>query len=126
MEVKPTIKDMFSVYRKLVVIFVGAIMLLVFFVMTILPNSQKYVTKLIADMVKKQTEMVLVEYSSRTEALQIEINLLKSQKEISDKNIKALKQKMGVIENEIADNKIPVTNEEMRSRFADLGYKPSN
>lgn len=101
-------------------------MLLVFFVMTILPNSQKYVTKLIADMVKKQTEMVLVEYSSRTEALQIEINLLKSQKEISDKNIKALKQKMGVIENEIADNKIPVTNEEMRSRFADLGYKPSN
>jgi NADH:ubiquinone oxidoreductase subunit 6 (subunit J) len=126
MEVKPTIKDMFSVYRKPVVIFVGAIMLLVFFVMTVLPNSQKYVTKLIADMVKKQTEMVLVEYSSRTEALQIEINLLKSQKEISDKNIKALKQKMGVIENEIADNKIPVTNEEMRSRFADLGYKPSN
>ena len=126
MEVKSTIKDMFSVYRKPVVIFVGAIMLLVFFVMTVLPNSQKYVTKLIADMVKKQTEMVLVEYSSRTEALQIEINLLKSQKEISDKNIKALKQKMGVIENEIADNKIPVTNEEMRSRFADLGYKPSN
>lgn len=80
--------------------------------------------KIIADMVKKQNELIIDNYNTAIADANKRIDQLSLDVKASDKKISSLKNKIGGLENEIAKNKKPEDSAELRNRFCALGIVP--
>lgn len=119
------LKEIWSKYKKVILLGLFIIFLAVSLVFGYSP-SKNYVTKMIGNFIKEQNEIIMNDYISRMEAYEADIKELKKKNTASDKKIKEINNKIGVLENDIDKNKVPVSSDEMRERFHRLGYNPIN
>lgn len=70
--------------------------------------GQDYVTTMIGTLVKQEVTLIMEPYNI--------------QKKENDKKITALSGKVKKLEGKINENKPPVTSDELRDRFRELGY----
>lgn len=80
--------------------------------------------KIVADMVKKQNELIIDNYNMAIADANKKIEQLSLDVKASDRKINSLKNKIGGLENEIAKNKKPEDSIELRNRFCALGIVP--
>jgi len=119
------LKEIWNKYKKVILLGLFVVILAVSLVFGYSP-SKNYVTKMIGNFIKEQNEMIMNDYISRIEAYEADIKELKKKNAASDKKIREINNKIGVLENDIDKNKVPVSSDEMRERFRKLGYNPIN
>lgn len=119
------LKDIWDKYKKIILLGLFIIILAVSLVFGYSP-SKNYVTKMIGNFIKEQNDIIMNDYISKIEIYEAEIKELKKKNVASDKKIREINNKIGVLENDIDKNKVPVSSDEMRERFHKLGYYPIN
>ena len=125
-ENKSLISNLFSLYKiPILAITIGLITVTVIAYAAYQP-SRDYVTKMIAEFVQQQKDMILKDYKDAKKEQDDKIADLQNQIAVSDQKIASLRGKVKNVEKEIADNKAPVGPIELRDRFNKLGITPAN
>ncbi len=119
-------KTILSTYKiPLISIGIGILLVLGIAYAAYQPTND-YVVGLINDFVKQQQELIVKQYQDELSKQREEIEILKAQIANSDKKINAIRKKVGILEDDIANIPIPTSSEEMCNRFNKLGYTPVN
>ncbi len=120
------VTSLFNTYKLPLIAVAVGIVLVIGIAYAAYQPSKDYVVGLINNFVQQQRDLIVKDYQDELKKQQEEIEILKAQIVNSDKKINAIRKKVGMIENDIANTTIPTSSEEMRSRFNKLGYHPVN
>jgi len=120
------IRNLFSLYKfPIIAITIGLIVVTVIAYAAYQP-SRDYVTKMIAEFVQQQKDMIMKDYKDAKKEQDDKIADLQNQIAVSDQKIASLRGKVKNVEKEIENNKPPVGPIELRDRFNKLGITPVN
>lgn len=117
------LKSIWEKYKKYIIAFGVVFLLLILFSFS---GGKDYATKMIDRFIQQQRDLIMKENKERIASMQEEINSLKDKNTAYDKKMKEMTKKIGGLENEIQENKLPETTDEMWNRFRNLGFEPIN
>ena len=86
--------------------------------------GKDYAVEIVGDMVKKQQTQIMADYKNRLEKSETRIAAAEGKIKNYDKKIITLKNKIGGLENDIANNKKPEDSTGLRNRFCKYGIVP--
>lgn len=123
MKLNINLGDLLYTYKKQFIL-VGIVVVLGILGVYLMQPTKDYATKLIEDMVKRQSEQISKENDEKIAIAEAAINSLRDNQRESDKKISLINNKIKGVENEISNNKPPESTEELYNQFRILGFPP--
>ena len=123
-KIKEQSLSILSQYKKPLFIISLGVVSIILLVIAFNSYGKDYVVEIINNFVKEQMEIIDSNYAEQLKTRDNQIQNLQKRLTDSEKTYTDLKKRVGDVEINISNRKVPTTPTELRDRFDKLSYKP--
>ncbi|MCK9439442.1 MAG: hypothetical protein WC188_04505 [Candidatus Caldatribacteriota bacterium] len=118
--------NFFKLYKVPILLIILGIVSIIFVISSFNLYGKDYVTEIIQEFVQKEVKQIQEEYQNQIKLKDEQIQELTNKLSESEELYFALTKRVKNVESKIQTRKQPQTTIELRNRFIQLGYKPTN
>ena len=126
MKIPDSIKNLLIKYKTPIAVVVVGILSVVCLVIAFNSFGKNYVSEIIDDLVQNQIQKIEKNYKDELEKRDIMIKDLNSRITKSEQTFNKLNKRVDNVEKRIKNRKPPVNSGDLRDRFNNAGYPPTN